>query len=74
MEPDPIIQALAAQRRDLGLLQRRVAELLHVRDNTVAAWESGATDPALWRLREWCRVLGMALWIEVGGDVVGGAS
>lgn len=69
MEPDPIIGALTRRRVDLGLSQSSIAELLHVRSNTLGLWEAGLTSPALRLLREWARVLGMALWVQAGAEV-----
>lgn len=73
MEPDPVILNLIERRHALGLSQRQLADILHVKYNTVGSWECGAVDPSLWRLREWCRVLGMVLSVQLGADVIADA-
>lgn len=71
MEPDRIITALVARRRELCLRQVDVARGLRISASTIGSWECGALEPSLRRLREWCRLLGVALTVVEAADVIG---
>ena len=51
-------QSLAAQRRQLGLLQREAAERLGVSTDTVVNWETGRTEPVPAQFRPLVAFLG----------------
>lgn len=48
---------LARARLARGVLQRDLAEQLHVRVATLSSWETGRTVPDADQLRELCRIL-----------------
>ena len=56
---------IAARRKELGLTQLRLAELMEVSEQAVKNWENGTTEPGKGRFSILSDVLGMpesALW------------
>lgn len=59
---DPIIVALKAERKRLGLNQTQVGERIGRQTyQTIWQWENGANDPKLSNLRAWATALGMQI-------------
>ena len=50
-------QLIAARRRELGLSQMELAELLHVTDKAVSRWETGRGMPAVDTLEPLAEIL-----------------
>jgi transcriptional regulator with XRE-family HTH domain len=49
---------LRAMRKAVGMLQREVAEKIHVSANTVTSWETGKSTPVLMDLDAYLKVVG----------------
>ncbi len=59
-----IPEMMKAARRKKGLRQDDVAELLHVKGNTISNWETGATEPDIDSFVQYCHICG-ANYIEI---------
>ena len=54
-------QLIAARRKELGLSQTQLAELLHVTDKAVSRWETGRGLPAIDSLEPLAQALGLTV-------------
>ena len=58
-KPDPIVAALKARRKELGLTLRQVADAAGVYAQQISRWENGGGIPQLDMVRRWSGVFDM---------------
>lgn len=56
---------LVRTRKDKGLKQRDIAELLQTAQANVSNWERGFTAPNLDTFAQWCNVLGVEIKLYI---------
>ena len=54
MNPQTLGEHIKRRRIDLGWTQKKVAEILHVTDDTITYWEVGRSKP---RASYYCRII-----------------
>jgi transcriptional regulator with XRE-family HTH domain len=64
---DQKIAALIKRRRDLGITQRALDDMVGVSDCMIAKWESGQRSPTALSLEKWANALGLKLALVVAG-------
>lgn len=56
-----IAERIVSRRKELGLTQKQLAELLHVSDKTVSRWETGKQIPDALTMQDIARALNMSV-------------
>jgi len=51
-------ERVAELRKELGMNQKQLAEILGVAHNTLSQWESNSKDPSTAMLKRLCEILG----------------
>lgn len=60
-------ERLKIMRKALGLKQRELADVIGVKENTVAIWESGSKSPSSRAIRDICREFAInEAWLRTG--------
>ena len=68
-----IAERIVQRRKELGLTQKQLAELLHVSDKTVSRWETDKQIPDALTMQDIAAVLGISI-AELYGDEQGSAA
>ena len=63
-----LIENIKILRREKGLTQRDLANLLSISQNTVSNWENGITEPTVTQLQKISEVFGVSLSTLYGID------
>lgn len=62
--PSPIIEAIKARRKELGISQQKLSEMTELRYASIANWETGQVAPMLPNVEKLVAALGGTLRVD----------
>lgn len=68
MEQEKIGKLIASKRKEKGLTQEQLAEMLGVTNKAVSKWENGRSMPDVAILQELCKILGITVTTLLNGE------